>query len=217
MSRKPWYIANNDLFLILQKEVEKAYPQLGFLIRNGTVFLSGNFLLRDDGKVVDSFLIEIEFPFNFPKRIPVVYEIGNRIPKIADRHMYRDGRACLYLPFQLSEIFPEGSGLLDFLNGPVLSFFVSQSYYELTGEWPFGEWPHGPDAIIEYYGSVLGTSNKNLIINYLQVISKKEIKGHWLCPCGSGKILRDCHYTLVKKLHHDFQYAMVKTGSNGKG
>lgn len=217
MSRKPWYIVNKELFLLLQKEVEKAYPQLGFSVRNETVFLSGNFLLKDDDKVVDSFLIEIEFPFNYPRRIPVVYEIGNRIPKIADRHMYLDGRACLYLPFQLSEIFPEGSGLLDFLNGPVLSFFVSQSYFELTGEWPFGEWPHGPDAIIEYYTSVLETNDKNLIINYIQVISKKEIKGHWLCPCGSGKILRHCHYTLVKKLHHDFQYAKDKIGAKGGG
>jgi hypothetical protein len=217
MSRKPWYLTNRELYQSLQKEIQQTYPQLSFYVENNTVFLRGNFLLKDSETVTDNFLIEIQFPFNYPIRIPVVFEIGGRIPRIVDRHMYSTGEACLYLPFQLSEVFPEGSSLSDFLNGPVLSFFVSQSYFELTGEWPFGEWPHGPDAILEYYSPILGTTNKSVISRYLQVISKKEIKGHWLCPCGSGKLLRHCHYELVNKLHNDYEYAMRKiTPRNGK-
>jgi len=210
MSRKPWYLVNQELFQSLEKEIQQTYPQLSFSVRNNTVFLSGNFLLKDGDKVVDSFLIEIEFPFNYPKRIPRVFEIGGRIPRIVDRHMYSTGEACLYLPLQLSDIFPEGSSFLDFLNDPVRSFFVGQSYFEVTGEWPFGEWPHGPEAIIEYYAPILGTTDKNVISRYFQVISKKEIKGHWLCPCGSEKLLRYCHYEIVNKLHDDFQYAIRK-------
>ena len=212
MSRKPWYKTSPELYHSLHQEVQQAYPELQFSARNDTVFLSGNFILRDKGKVVDSFLIEIEFPFNYPKRIPVVYEIEGRIPRTADRHTYPSGEVCLYLPLQLSEIFPAGSTLLDFLNSPVRSFFVSQSYFELTGEWPFGAWPHGAGAIIEYYAPMLGTTDRNIISRYFEMISKKEIKGHWLCPCGSGKILRHCHYEMASKLHRDYQYAISQTG-----
>jgi hypothetical protein len=212
MSRKPWYKVNQELFQTLQKQIQYAYPELQFSVRNNTVFLTGNFILRDGDKVVDSFLIEIEFPFNYPKRIPVVYEIEGRIPRIADRHTYPSGECCLYLPLQLSDVFPEGSGLLDFLDSPVRSFFVSQSYFELTGEWPFGVWPHGEAAIIEFYAPILGTTDRKMISRYFEMISKKEIKGHWLCPCGSGKILRQCHYEMVSKLHRDYQYAISQTG-----
>ncbi len=213
MSRKPWYIANPEFYQSLQKEVQQAYPHLQFLVRGGTVFLSGTFLLKDGEKIVDHFQIEIEFPFNYPKRLPVVYETAGRIPRIPDRHTYPSGEACLYLPMQLAEIFPEGSNLLDFLNSPVRSFFVSQSHFELTGKWPFGEWPHGVDAIIEYYAPILGTQDRNVISRYIEMITKKEIKGHWSCPCGSGKLLRHCHYEMVAKLHRDYQYAINKSGS----
>ena len=216
MSRKPWYRVNAELFQSIQEQIKQAYPELQFLVRNNTVFLTGNFILRDGDKVVDSFLIEIEFPFDYPKRLPVVYEIGERIPRIVDRHTYPSGECCLYLPLQLSEVFPEGSSLVDFINGPVCSFFVSQSYYELTGDWPFGAWSHGAEAIIEYYAPILGTSDKNVISKYFEMISKKEIKGHWQCPCDSGKLLRRCHYEVVTKLHRDYQYAVSRSGSRDR-
>jgi hypothetical protein len=211
MSRNPWHIANPELFKSLQKEVQQAYPELQFLIRDNAVFLVGNFILRDANRVVDSFLIEIDFPFNYPKRIPIVYEVEERIPRTADRHTYPSGECCLYLPLQLSEVFPAGSTLLDFLNGPVRSFFVSQSYFELTGKWPFGAWSHGGEAVIEYYAPILGTTDRSVITRYLEMIGKKKIKGHWLCPCGSGKILRRCHYETVSKLHRDYHYAIAQT------
>jgi hypothetical protein len=216
MSRKPWYIVNPECFQSLHKEVQQAYPQLQFSVRSGTVFLSGTFLLKDGVKVVDHFQIAIEFPFNYPRRLPVVYEMAGRIPRTADRHTYPSGEACLYLPMQLAEIFPEGASLLDFLNGPVLSFFFSQSYFELTGKWPFGEWPHGVEAVIEYYAPILGIQDRSVIARYFGMITKKEIKGHWLCPCGGGKLLRNCHYEMVVKLHRDYQYAIERSGSRNR-
>lgn len=212
MVRKPWYRVNPTLFQSLQRELKQPFPQLHFSVRNDTVFLSGSFPLTDGDKVVDSFLIEVEFPFKFPEGIPLVYEIGGRIPRIVDRHIYPSGEVCLSFPLQLSEVFHEGSSLVDFLNGPVRSFFVSQSYFELTGEWPFGEWAHGTEAVIDYYATILKTYDKDLISRYLKVISKKEIKGHWPCPCGSGKLLRRCHFDEVAKLHRDYQYAMNQWG-----
>jgi hypothetical protein len=206
MARRPWYKEKQDLFLALQQEIATAYPYLRFVVRNDTVILSGRYQLIDGIEMVDSFLIEIVFPQRYPKGIPSVYEVGGRIPRTADRHMYSSGEACLFLPHQLADIVPQGSGFLDFLNGPVKSFFVSQSYYELTGQWLFGEWPHGEKAIYEFYAPLLKTEDRSTIAKYIELISRKEIKGHWLCPCGSGKLLRHCHYDVVNRLHKDYHY-----------
>lgn len=216
MARVPWFKENTKLFHALRLEIGQVYPQLHFSIRNDTVFLSGSFLLSDGHKIVDRFLIEVEFPPKYPKALPFVFEIGGRIPRIADRHMYSTGEACLYLPLEIAEIFPEGSSLLDFLSGPVRSFFVSQSYFELTGKWPFGEWPHGADAVVDYYSPILGIKDKIVVSRFFQIIGKKEIKGHWLCPCGSGKLLRHCHIDVVTKLHRDYYYGIKLMGRRNK-
>lgn len=34
----------------------------------------------------------------------------------------------------------------------------------------------------------------------LEYLTKKEIKSHWLCYCGSGKKLRGCHIDKLKEL-----------------
>lgn len=206
MAKKLWYKEKQDFFLALQHEVKEEYPYLHFSVRNDTVFLNGRYQLIDGDNIVDTFLIEIIFPHRYPKGLPLVYEVGGRIPRTVDRHMYPSGEACLFLPFQLAEIIPQDSNFLAFLNGPVKSFFVSQSYYELTGQWLFGEWPHGRDAIYEFYAPLLRTEDRLTIDKFLKLISGKEIKGHWPCPCGSGKLLRHCHYDEVDKLHRDYHY-----------
>lgn len=216
MARIPWFETNPNLLNRLKLEISQAYPQLHFSVRNNTAFLSGTFPIMAGSKIIDRFLIEVEFPRKYPSGLPLVYEIGGRIPRTIDRHIYPSEDACLYFPLQLLEVFPKGSSLLDFLNGPVRSFFISQSYYELTGVWLFGEWPHGQDAIYDYYAPILKTQDKAVISRYLKVILRKKIKGHWLCPCGSGKLLRQCHFDEVSKLHSDYlrnyQYAMKQWG-----
>lgn len=206
MAKKLWYKEKQDFFLALQQEVKTTYPYLKFSVRNDTVILSGRYQLIDGNNIVDTFLVEVMFPNRYPKGIPTVYEAGGRIPRTAERHMYPTGEACLFLPHQLAEIVPQGFSFLDFLNGPVKSFFVSQSYYELTGNWLFGEWPHGENAIYEFYAPLLKTNDRFTIEKFIELISRKEIKGHWPCPCGSGKLLRQCHYDEVEKLHRDYHY-----------
>jgi hypothetical protein len=212
MVRTPWFKANPQFFDALKVEVSQTYPELHFSIENNTVFLRGSYKIKEADKVVDSFLVEIEFPPKYPKGLPLVFETGGRIPRTIDRHINPSGDACMYFPLELAEVLPEQASLTDFLNGPVKSFFVSQSYFEVTGKWLFGEWPHKEDAIYEFYAPILRTTDKATISRFFQVISKKEIKGHWLCPCGSGEILRYCHIDLVSKLHREYQYGMMQWG-----
>ncbi len=119
----------------------------------------------------------------------------------ADSHMNpADGTACVLLPDERWRVWPDGSTLLRFVNGPVRNFFLGQSLVALGEKWPFGQWRHGADGIREYYAELLGTDDIRVITAYVECLSKNKIKGHWPCPCNSGRRLRDCHGDLVRDL-----------------
>ena len=197
----PWHLANPLLFEKEKAEVEASYPNLHVHVVDDVVFVRGTFPVAHEGEVFDRYQIEIELPRGYPGSIPVVREIGGRIPCIKDFHMNpSDGTACVLLLDERWEVWPIGSSLLEFLNVPVRNFFLGQSLVERGDAWPFGHWKHGTDGIREYYAKLLGTDDVRGIKKYLEYLSKKKIKGHWPCACNSGKRLRDCHGDAVRGL-----------------
>jgi len=197
----PWHQASPSLFEKERAEVESAYPNLHFHVVNKAVFIRGTFPIVFKGEVFDRYRIEIELPKDYSKSMPVVREMGGRIPPTADFHVNpKDGTACVLLPDERWWVWPPGSTLLDFLNGPVRNFFLGQSLVELGEPWPFGQWGHSVEGIREFYSKLLDTDDLGMIIRGVEYLSKKKIKGHWLCPCGSGKRLRDCHGEIIRDL-----------------
>jgi|SRR2546422_1649465 len=198
---QPWHRANPALFDQEKAEVEGAHATLHFYVANDAVLVRGTFLIAFEREVFDRYRIEVELLRDYPRSIPVVREMGGRIPLTADRHMNpADGTACVLLPDERWRAWPQGSTFLQFLDGPVRNFFLGQSLVELGDPWPFGHWGHGASGIREYYAELLGTDDTRAITGYLDCLSKKKIKGHWSCPCRSGKHLRDCHWALVRDL-----------------
>jgi hypothetical protein len=197
----PWHRANPTLFENERNEVETAYPSLHFHIVSDAVFVRGTFPIALEKEVFDRYLIQLNLLRDYPKSIPIVREVGGRIPHTDNRHMNpADGTACVLLPDQRWEIWPPGSTLLHFLDGPVRNFFLGQSLVELGEPWPFGHWGHGADGIREYYAGLLGTDHVRTIAQFVEYLTKENVKGHWPCPCGNGKRLRDCHRDMVRDL-----------------
>ena len=199
MSR-PWQKAGPVLFEKLKAEVGQAYPNLHFYQERGVVFVRGSFPIVHEETLLDRFLIETQFPDDYPESLPIVRETGGRIPRTVDFHMSKSGEACLFLPDERWWVFPPGSTFLDFLNGPVRNFFLGQALIQTGQSWPFGQWAHGANGILEFYGGLLDTNNPETIGRYLECLSKPTLKGHWDCPCGSGKRLRHCHLNQVLDL-----------------
>ena len=108
-----------------------------------------------------------------------------------------DGTACVLLPDERWRFWPPGEPLLKYLTGPLHSFFLAQTMVEAGEPWPHGEWAHGAEGIFQYYRDLLQTTDLRVITTYLQYLAAKKIKGHWPCPCGSNRRLRDCHFTAV--------------------
>jgi hypothetical protein len=193
--KKPWFKINPDLLEDIKKETQAHYPNLHVHIENETVFIRGSFPITFENTIIDRYQVEIEFPFDYPEAIPIVRETESRIPRHVNSHVISiTGQCCLFLPDERWKVYPKGSSFLNFLGGPVRNFFLGQIMVRLGHPWPFGEHKHGIIGIVEYYEGLLGTDDLLIILNYLHYISKPIIKGHWPCPCGSGKCLRNCHF-----------------------
>lgn len=141
---------------------------------------------------LDEFSIILELPKNFPKGEPKLFETAGRIPQVSSRHINPDGSCCF-------GIWEAWSALADpvtfqkFLDGPVQDFFFGQHYYEQHNRWPYGEYEHGKDGLLQSYAKVLGCKPKAETIRYrLRLFSNAWPKGHWKCVCGSGHRIREC-------------------------
>lgn len=200
VKRKPWHEAAPDLYARVVLEVQAKYHNLHFSTEGGLVFMRGGFPVSDSERVIDRYYIEVEFPPDFPDSLPTVREVGGRIPRTADRHILEpDGTVCLYVPDEASWVCPDRSDILSFLDGPVRNSFIGQTVFELTGKWPFGQRSHDARGFFEFYSEKLGVSDARVVLSFMNVMRQKEVKGHWRCPCSSGKRLRDCHYEIVRE------------------
>lgn len=142
--------------------------------------------------MLDRYQVTIELPADYPRSLPVVREVGSRIPWKPEFHVNPDGAACVLLPDDRWRCFPEGAPFVRFLDGPVHDFFLGQSLVALGEGWPFGQWSHGAKGVYEYYQWLFETEDPSTIRRYLEVLAKLNYKGHLPCPCGSGEKIRRC-------------------------
>lgn len=187
---------------VIEAVLRDRFPTLHLIEQSGQLTVRGRFPVISEGIVIDNYLVEITVPSDFPNSVPLLKELGGRIPKISDRHVYTGEYLCLFLPDERWKYWPRGLGFLEFLQGPVTDYFLSQTYFERTGQWPFGERRHGRNGIADYYAEELGTTDIKVIIACLEYLGKKHIKGHWRCYCGSGKQMRQCHFQTMQELRH---------------
>lgn len=198
---KPWHRADPALYERVQAETTARYPELAFEVRGELVWLAGPLPLRDArGVEIGRYEIAVRLPRDYPRGAPDLYETGGKIARTADEHMYPSGRACLFVEGERWQHWPEGSTLVDFIDGPVLAYLIGHAHYTLKGSWPQGERSHGAGGILESYGELLGTDDADVIEAYIDVLAANNPKGHWVCPCGSGERLRRCHRDHVNDL-----------------
>lgn len=150
-------------------------------------------VLAHDGTEIDNYQVEIELDKNHPKSPPVVREVGGRIPHTVDRHN-PSGTACLFVPEEEWQFWDESTSLVEFIkDGPVRDFFFSQTYFEETGTWPFGERAHGLAGRVDYYLELLQTNSLQQVLRFLKLLASSRIPKGTLCYCGKLKRLSECH------------------------
>ncbi len=197
---KAWHERDLVAFDREKAEVAQVYPHLHFSVLEGQVRISGSLEIKEGSKILDRFSIEIQLPQDYPEGVPVVFETAGRIPRTLDRHCYETGASCLFLPEERWRVWPKGKSLLDFIDGPVRNYFIGQAVFERDGVWPFGQWDHGLYGRKQFYQEIFDTDDLVKVKKYFELLAAKRVKGHWDCPCGSGKRIRDCHFEMVRNL-----------------
>jgi hypothetical protein len=141
--------------------------------------------------IKDTFSILMKLPKNYPNSPPAVEETGGRIPP--DFHQYRDRRLCLAAPVEVYRRFRAAPRLLPFVQTLLVQYLFGFAHLERFGKLPFGELSHGDQGVREYYQDAFNTEDVEGVLALLKIMADDTYRGHHVCPCGSGSILRKCH------------------------
>jgi len=186
----------HDLLIKQMRAVHGEYPDLALEKGEGgrfTVVGSLGFCVRRDGKEVqDAYEIAIVIPHDYPLSPPGLKEVGGRIPKSFHR-LSDDGTLCLGAPLAVRMAFAKHRSLLCYIQNQVVPLLFSHSYKERFGEMPYGELPHGGEGILQYYKDTFAVDEVLGVLGLLQILADDTYRGHYPCPCSSGRKLRKCH------------------------
>lgn len=88
-----------------------------------------------------------------------MHDSSSRLPALriegltsnANRHISRDGTACLCSPFVEKEFLEPSFAFRSYLEELVIPFLFGQLYYERENDWPWDQYSHGDLGILESY------------------------------------------------------------------
>jgi hypothetical protein len=184
-----WFEQDPAAFVRLESLLRARYPTLHAFIVDGECRIRGTFAAVE----ADRYALDIALPANYPHAIPSVWETGGRIPREIDRHVFDDGSLCLGAPLALWMQLGGDYSIERLIDGPLRSFLIGNSLVEEREPWPYGDRTHGAAGLLEHLGELIGTSDPQGVGRFLIDLLDKKVRGHWLCPCGSGLIIRKCH------------------------
>jgi hypothetical protein len=186
---RAWFEQNPAAFVRLESQLRARYPTLNAFIVAGECRIRGTFAAVE----ADRYALDIALPVNYPHAMPSVWETGGRVPREIDRHVFVDGSLCLGAPLAIWIHLGGDYSIERVIDGPLRSFLIGNSLVEEGEPWPYGERAHGVAGLLEHLGELIGTTDPRAVRRFLIELLDKKVRGHGLCPCGSGLIIRRCH------------------------
>lgn len=196
------------------KEVLLKYKNLKYDEQNNILY--GKIFVTDD----DDYELKIELD-NYPKLFPRVYEIDDRIPKKADRHIYTDTGSLCFTTKAKAQILLKTkiNSLLEFFNEILIKYLENNSYYEIHKKYFKEEYSHNPLGVLEAYQEVLGVKDANLIAKLLyERMNGRKLKIRDFCYCHSGLTMKKCNqgkhsqnYRIFRKIDKEVIEEDLKT------
>jgi len=163
------------------KQIDNNYYIFGFL---------GFTSKFKDIKIQDAFELFIAIPSDYPNQLPIVKEIGERIPK--DFHHSGD-ELCLGTPVDSWIKFSKSNSLIGFIESLVIPYLFSFCYKSKTGRMPFDERAHYGKGILEFYCEFFGIKDFVVAQKFLKILASGQYSRNKTCPCNSGRRLEKCH------------------------
>ena len=198
---KPWFL--NGLI--------EFQPLLDIQRSKDITEVSGKYQINElvyKERFFDNFDVKIIIASNYPKTIPQVFVFGSRLEKC--EHRNKNDLLCLETEHTLKAFLKQKPSLKEFLQKFLTPFFLGYVYFEKYGKYLFGERGHGDIGIIEMYQERFDTKDRKLVLDLLEIVARKKYRGHLLCPCKSGKRIRNCHgkngilINMINSPEHEF-------------
>ena len=197
-----WKAKRAAFLASVKAAIEELQPNLVVQQSEPQIVISGSFLLTGSEGPFDHFQVRMVVDYEYPTSEPTLIETSGRIPRLADRHINVEGGDCCVTVWEEWLATAKDTSFWGYLKGPAHEFFLSQWWFERTGKWRFGERAHGGKGLVAAYADALGVpAQPKLLFAYLRVLMKPWPKGHYLCPCGSGSEIRNCHSQTLAELH----------------
>lgn len=190
-------IDNRDIITMKEK-----YPAFKILEHEKKYIFTGKLDLDhifNDVRMTGKFNLEITVFRDCSSPIPVVKEVSNRIDRNYP-HRYNDGQLCLASDFELKMYFSQNTDISSFVDMYIIPYLYTYRYYEEYGIYPFGERSHGIKGDLEYIKELFMVNEWGQVFDIMYFIADSSYRGHLLCPCGSGKRLRNCHGNTLMKV-----------------
>jgi hypothetical protein len=195
-----WFEQDPAALTALEATLRDRYPTMHAFMEEGAVTVRGTYAVLDAGKEIDRYSIAVKLPDRYPRALPDVFEIGGRIPRTLDRHVFQSGALCLGVREDLWITLRGDFSIASVLDGPVRGFLIGNALVEEGEKWPHGDRSHGISGILEFYEGYLGAKDPVVLLDFLCALTKERVRGHWKCPCSSGAIIRKCHKDAVNEL-----------------
>jgi len=178
----------------------QAYPGMSLQpIRDDRVVLCGVFSFsaesKQHGLVNDSFELRMEVPSTFPKDLPVVFELGGRIPREKQYHVNPgDCSLCVGSRLRLLTILARAPTLIGFAQNCLIPYLYAISLkLAQGGGFVFGELPHGWRGEVLDYADLLGLDTADQVIKAICYLGMKKRRANKQpCPCQCGRRLGVC-------------------------
>ncbi|EOV1174364.1 hypothetical protein ACOLZ1_003935 [Vibrio fluvialis] len=182
------------------EEFLSAYPNIRLVdVDADKVELQGEYQLKaqlDGSQFIErTFSLRIVCPSDYPRALPVVYDIAGYFPRNQNFHTYPDGSFCLGSDLKIKSILKTDSSLTTFFNKVVVRFLYAVSHRVEFGNFPYGELDHGEKGLIDDYSEMLRVNGKASVLLALKALGlRKRVANKLLCPCGCSYRIGSCNY-----------------------
>jgi len=169
-------------------------PSLG-----NSLLIEGDFQFSAESpsmpRVEDAYNLLISVPPNFPRALPTITEIGERIPRAGGHHVNRgDGTLCLGAPMHLMAKLQEEPDLQGFSKKCIVPYLYAMTVtLRQEQRFPFGELDHGTPGELADYRTLLCINSITEVPHAINcILKKKRIANKMRCPCECGRRLGLC-------------------------
>lgn len=182
--------------------LKEKYPMLEMTEEKGAHVFSGEIILNhcfEDVRMTGKFELQISVPWDFPLALPSVKELSKYIDRNYP-HMYQNGQFCLASDLELKIFFSQNTDICSFIDQYIIPYLYTYRFYEEYGVYPYGERSHGIIGDLEYLNELFRVDDWGQVFNIILFVIQSPYRGHLLCPCGSGKRIRNCHGDILKRM-----------------